>query len=85
MVNAWSKATSAERKRLKYILGNQRLTESDIEDARAIVEHTGALATCRRRANFMIRQAKLACKAVPDELARQALFSWIDSLVKRSH
>ena len=84
MVNAWSKGTTAERKRLKNILGNQMLTEKDIEDARAIVERTGALTTCRRRANVLIRQAKLACKAVPDELARQALLSWIDSLVKRS-
>ena len=85
MVKAWAKATPAERRTLKKVLGNPKLTESDIAAVRAIVERTGALASCRRRANTLVKQAEKACQTVSDETVRKLLLCWLDTLVKRNH
>ena len=84
MVKAWGKATVTERKRLKKILGNPSLAQEDVAFARNLVEHTGALADCRRRANTLVKQAEKACQTVSDETARKLLLCWLDTLVKRN-
>ena len=83
MVKAWEKATVAERKRLKKILGNPAINDKDIADARTIVERTGALASCRRRANTLVKQAEKPFQSIPDDLARNHLIAWLNTLVKR--
>ena len=84
MVKAWSKATAKERKFLMKVLGNQELSMDDLAAARAIVERTGALAACRRRANALLKHAEHSCQAVPDAAARNLLLEWIHTLVKRN-
>ena len=83
MVKAWGKATVTERKRLKKILGNPNLVQEDVAFARSLVERTGALAACQRRANTLVRQAEKACQTVPGEVVRKLLLAWLNSLVKR--
>ena len=83
MVKAWEKATAAERKRLKKILGNPNLIQEDVAFARSLVERTGALAACQRRANTLVRQAEKAFQSISDDLVRNHLIAWLNSLVKR--
>ena len=56
----------------------------DLAAARTIVERTGALAACRRRANALLKQAEQSCQAIPDAAARNLLLEWIHTLVKRN-
>lgn len=79
-------ASLKDRKRLRAILSNERMTESALIDARRIVQVSGALAKARERSYALVQEAKsaLAKSLHLHSETRKVLGALAEYMVRRS-
>jgi geranylgeranyl diphosphate synthase type I len=80
---AWHNAGSADRKRIRNVLGNQTATEADIDSMIKLLRDLGGIESVADRARHLIEEARPKLDIIPDSPYRDLLYEWAEFLINR--